>query len=144
MKRDAIDQQLESSVTRRRVIGTGVKLAYAAPVVAASFKLNSDAALAASPLCIAGTCTAPVICSTDRTCACRTIGGEARCLQNEFCAAVDRCDADSDCPGGFCFPAADNCCGETGEGRCVFPCGVHPAGTFAFGAADSGASVLGI
>ena len=38
------ESDLRTSTTRRRVIGTGVKLAYAAPLVAATFKLgNLDA-----------------------------------------------------------------------------------------------------
>ena len=37
MKRELLDRHFESNVTRRRVIGTGAKLAYAAPVVAATF-----------------------------------------------------------------------------------------------------------
>jgi hypothetical protein len=41
---ETAETDLRTSTTRRRVIGTGVKLAYAAPLVAATFKLgNLDA-----------------------------------------------------------------------------------------------------
>jgi hypothetical protein len=133
-----------ATVTRRRVVETGIKLAYAAPLVAASYKIGSGAAVALSPTCSAGTCDAPNFCESDDTCACRTVGGAAQCLQNEFCVAVAQCSSDAECPGGFCFPATDNCCGETGLGRCVFPCGVHPAGGEVIGDTTGLRSTLGI
>lgn len=40
MDQDMIDRRLDSKTTRRSVVTTGVRLAYAAPIVAASFKLN--------------------------------------------------------------------------------------------------------
>jgi hypothetical protein len=117
MKRDAIDQQLESSVTRRRVIGTGVKLAYAAPVVAASFKLNHAAAQGASPLCRIGTCDAPNLCGP--TCGCRDVNGVALCLQQSLCDDAPPCPTGS-CPAGFvCL--ATSCCDDGGP-RCVTAC----------------------
>jgi hypothetical protein len=43
-------EQLQSRPTRRTVVATGVKLAYVAPIVAASFKLNGVNAQALSPV----------------------------------------------------------------------------------------------
>lgn len=42
-----IDEQLSRGTTRRTVVTTGVKLAYAAPLVAASLRLTAGGALAA-------------------------------------------------------------------------------------------------
>ena len=125
MSKAVITKTLESSVSRRRIVGTGVKLAYAAPVVAASFKLNAAAAQTVSVACIAGECGAPVICGGEGTCACRNVARTTACLQDEFCGDTSKCSTDSECPGGWCFPAADNCC-DDGNNYCVFPCGVHP------------------
>jgi hypothetical protein len=43
----SLDEQLKSGTTRRTVVTTGAKLAYAAPLVAASFALTARGALAA-------------------------------------------------------------------------------------------------
>jgi hypothetical protein len=43
--------ELGPQVTRRRIVTTGAKLAYAAPLVAVSFKLTGSGALAATPIC---------------------------------------------------------------------------------------------
>src|SRR6476660_4722301 len=99
-----------ATVSRRRVVETGVKLAYAAPLVAASYKVGSGSALALSPTCSAGTCEAPNFCASDNTCACRTVSGDVHTLQNEYCVAVDQCASNADCPGGWCSAATDNCC----------------------------------
>jgi hypothetical protein len=140
MKSDVIDQKLESSVTRRRVIGTGVKLAYAAPVVAASFKLNSAAAQGASPLCTPTTCGETDFCGRSPTCFCRTVDGVTRCLQDELCGFAAVCGADQPaCPSGaVCVPFSDtgtgNCCDDK-VSHCAFPCGVFSAATDSFGIA---------
>jgi hypothetical protein len=44
---DGLTDSIATSTTRRRVLKTGAKLAYVAPLVAASFKLNAHGALAA-------------------------------------------------------------------------------------------------
>ena len=149
MTSDLINKQLESSVTRRRVVGTGVKLAYAAPVVAASFKLNAASAQTVSVACDAGQCNDPHICGGDGTCACRDVSQTTACLQDEFCGDTATCTDDSGCPGGWCFLASDNCC-EDGKNYCVFPCGVHPPVTlgpvmrsFARIQVTTGKSILG-
>jgi len=50
MKSYQLSEQLESNATRRSVIKTGVKLGYAVPLVAASFKLSASGALAVTCL----------------------------------------------------------------------------------------------
>jgi hypothetical protein len=47
---ERVGNELERTVTRRRVVTTGAKLAYAAPLVAVSYKLSQRGALAASPV----------------------------------------------------------------------------------------------
>jgi hypothetical protein len=46
---ERVGNELDRTVTRRRVVTTGAKLAYAAPLVAVSFKLGAHGAAAASP-----------------------------------------------------------------------------------------------
>jgi len=48
MNQDLLERGATSIVTRRTIVKTGAKLAYAAPLVAASFKLSSMGALAAA------------------------------------------------------------------------------------------------
>jgi hypothetical protein len=53
-------EQLQTRPTRRTVVATGVKLAYAAPIVAASFKVSAINALAqVSPVAPCGHSTGP-------------------------------------------------------------------------------------
>ena len=118
MKSDVIIQQLESSVTRRRVVGTGVKLAYAAPIVAASFKLNSAAAHTVSAGCVAGTCLEPNLCG--ERCGCRTADGASLCLQQLRCSEADICETSATCPEGYvCL--TPSCCRDE-KPRCVPAC----------------------
>jgi hypothetical protein len=51
MRLEALDQHLGDHVTRRRIVKTGVKLAYAAPLVAASFQLTAGGTLARTCTC---------------------------------------------------------------------------------------------
>jgi len=46
MNRELFEKTAASRLTRRKIVTTGTKLAYAAPLVAASFKLNSMVASA--------------------------------------------------------------------------------------------------
>jgi hypothetical protein len=46
---ERVGSELDRTVTRRRIVTTGAKLAYAAPLVAVSFKLGAHGAAAASP-----------------------------------------------------------------------------------------------
>ena len=91
---------LVTSTTRRTIVTTGAKLAYAAPLVAVSLKLSGvDAQTAMSP---------PPKCTSFGRC-----GGELSlgCVylcstENEqFCAAginLQFCDSDADCQEGRC------------------------------------------
>lgn len=47
-----VNELLTSRVTRRTVVRAGAKAAYAAPVVAASFKLTASGALAQNVVCV--------------------------------------------------------------------------------------------
>jgi hypothetical protein len=47
-----VEDRLNNRVSRRTVVGTGAKLAYAAPIVAASFKLTASGALAQAQTCL--------------------------------------------------------------------------------------------
>ena len=82
-----IDEQLKRQRTRRTVVGTGVKLAYAAPIVAGTFQLGARAASAA---------ISPVV--------------------NEFCGKSTGTvfgDGDFDDPNGGCMDACQG--GLTGS-----------------------------
>jgi len=46
MNKELFEKTAASRLTRRKIVTTGTKLAYAAPVVAASFKLSGSGALA--------------------------------------------------------------------------------------------------
>ncbi len=65
MNVDTIHEQLDAPVTRRRIVKTGVKLAYVAPIVAASFKLSGGPAGAVSTTaCTGGDCLNAGLCET--------------------------------------------------------------------------------
>lgn len=135
MKGDLMSRQMESSVTRRRVVGVGAKLAYTAPLVAASFKLNAAAAQTVSAGCIAGTCLEPNICG-DR-CGCREADGASLCLQQMRCSEVSICETSATCQEGYvCL--SPSCCRD-GQPRCVPAC-FNPTSTtqnLGFFAADT-------
>jgi hypothetical protein len=68
-----LTEQLQERSNRRAVLKTGVKLAYAVPLVAASFKLTADRALAA--VCLQG--YQPVVISIGPACCrCRVLSGQ--------------------------------------------------------------------
>jgi hypothetical protein len=154
MSSELVEKTLESSVTRRRIIGSGAKLAYAAPLVAASYKLGSSAVVAAvSGECAATGCGSDVTCGGSTSCYCRQTGNTTTCFQNRLCENPKShpCSSSATCtdaPGGYCMSKELNCCGDTS--RCVYPCStgatsaVHSSG---FSADDvvvtSGTGVLG-
>ena len=126
---------LAAPTTRRAVVKTGAKLAYAAPLVAASFKLTGRGAAAAvsqldcgQDVCndgFPGTCAG----QDDPTCFCFTkVDGTSACGGYGSCAA---CDSDDDCteltgPGSICVQAnnVNTCpCGYVGGTACQPPCG---------------------
>lgn len=117
---ETIGEHLQHSTTRRTVVKTGAKLAYAAPIVAASFSLASQRAAAAvsganpNPECAAATCTTFVECSsTNADCVCTsTSSGGGFCVPGST-----SCTVTGDCGAGFSCPAdnvcvVDTCCGR--------------------------------
>lgn len=126
MKTENKDKLIESGVSRRTIVRTGAKLAYAAPLVAASFRLGSDqsAAQVASAMCEGQDCFSPITCGGSTSCACREIGGVSFCLQDVFCSSAPNCSTSSDCgAGSICVPSMQNCCSGD-NGKCLRPCGV--------------------
>lgn len=113
---------VDAGVTRRTVVKTGARLAYAAPLVAASFKLSASAlaqeALSAAT-CNGGTCGDLEGCGDDSGkcyCFATDIGGF--CHRCQSCDTVKPCSANSDCsPGSIC--SDNNCCGVS---VCMQPC----------------------
>ena len=130
MALDEMTERLGTSTTRRTVVKTGAKIAYAAPIVAASFKLTSmtAAAQAVSGSCtnVIGACNVPANgCNGDASCACfRTIDGSSACIQfNVCCAGCKTCSSNADCGSG-CACVADTCLGNV----CQPLCGVGASG----------------
>jgi len=124
-------------MSRRRIVGTGVKVAYAAPVIAASFKLGSASVAAVSGECAATLCGDSTTCGGSTSCYCRAVDGTTICLQNRLCAnpKSHSCSTSADCtdlPGGRCVSSDLNCC-DDGISHCAYPC---QTGTGAVGIAD--------
>ncbi len=72
MALDELTKHLGNSTSRRTIVKTGGKLAYAAPLVAASFKLSANAAGAVSPggPCKTFQCGGELCLSSPTVCAC--------------------------------------------------------------------------
>jgi hypothetical protein len=83
MNEEALVRVASSRVTRRTIVTTGTKLAYAAPLVAASFKLTGSGVLAAD-----GWVTLPVI-----------LCGEPG---NDFCVVADTPGQNDGCKTVIC------------------------------------------
>ena len=128
---DAIDleDQLADSPTRRTVVKTGVKLAYAAPVVAASVRLLQMRATAQAvirdfvcpPNLVCGVVQAR--CRDDASGSCssvKSVEAESCICGNDACAPA--CSIDDDCqayaPGAICRAPDTGCCGQA----CIAPC----------------------
>jgi hypothetical protein len=116
-------QQLDTSVTRRRIVKTGVKLAYAAPIVAASFTLTAGQLGAISPpACRGGTCLTAELCETaSGLCVCFAVPGTAVgfCHRCQLCINAPDCDRSNPvCPAGSVCSDV-NCCGVA---KCLQPC----------------------
>jgi len=116
---DAIDleDQIADSPTRRTVVKTGVKLAYATPIVAASFKLRNASAQEVmspgnpNPECRGATCETFIPCAANPDCVCTTTAaGGGFCIPGSTqCAGLADCAADLSCPAGsVCI--VDTCC----------------------------------
>jgi hypothetical protein len=106
------------AISRRTVVETGAKLAYAAPLVAASFKIGANAVGAVSPTCKAGTCADPNVCG--ERCGCREADSTTYCLQQMRCSDAQVCSSTAECQSGYvCLP--ESCCRD-GKNRCVPIC----------------------
>jgi hypothetical protein len=127
-----IDQSLATNTTRRTVVKTGVKIAYAAPIVAASFKLSAHGASAAvsgngdcfgSDKACQGDpnftfCQTDVYCATFGRPACicsKDTEGNFSC--SDTCNFTNTCTTSKDCSGNYvCKPYC-------GVNLCSAPCG---------------------
>jgi hypothetical protein len=141
---DTMDEQLAARATRRRVVKTGVKLAYAVPVIATTFKLQQGYAAAQSPACIGGKCGDLPECSPDGECFCFDDGQDGG-----FCHRCQRCDSvvaagllcpDGKCPSGYLCSTLSCCVDDDGNplAVCLQPC----AGTTSDCFADAGIQSL--
>ena len=120
-------EELTTRITTRRTITkTGVKLAYAAPVLAASMRLSAGGAGAVSPggTCFTFTCGQTTPCFDQPAgfdCWCfETVEnpGVGKCVSDFFCGGPT-CASDADCGGGTCV--TNTCCGS-GVQVCAPPC----------------------
>jgi hypothetical protein len=124
-----LEDRLADSTTRRTVVKTGVKLAYAAPVVAASFRLSQMRARAqvaisdfvCPPNLICGVQQEP--CGEDASGVCssvRSVEAQSCICGNDACGPA--CSTDDDCqayaPGAICQAPDTGCCGQA----CIAPC----------------------
>lgn len=148
MADELIRERSAAGVTRRSVVGTGVKLTYAAPALAASYKLGASSGSALSAECTPSNCGDLLTCGESSSCYCRDVNGTVICLQNRLCANPKSkvCTSSSDCtdlPGGKCVDSVSNCC-DDGFSHCSYPCSTGAASVHSFGTETSGAGgVLG-
>jgi hypothetical protein len=126
---------LETRVRRRTVLATGVKLAYAAPVVASSMSMHRLSGLAEG-----GTCdpSQTITCEDWATGSCNRVSptcdmcsvmcgvdGVVHCIESDTLMFGSACASSADCGGEWVCIAG--CVSEQGEefgseSRCVFPC----------------------
>jgi len=129
-----LENQIASATTRRTIVKTGAKLAYAAPVLAASFRLSQMGAMAAV---ISGKCPPNLICNErEAPCGKDAFGvcsnvvsvNPASCICGNDACGPD-CTTDGDCqtyaPGSICQAPDTGCCGQT----CIAPCGAFDGTT---------------
>jgi len=122
-----LENQIATSTTRRTIVKTGAKLAYAAPVLAASFRLSQMGAMAAvsgnvcPPNLVCG--VQPEQCGEDASGVCsnvRSVEAVTCICGNDACGPT--CTTDGDCqtyaPGSICQAPGTGCC----EQRCIAPC----------------------
>ena len=122
-----LEDRLTDSPTRRTVVKTGVKLAYAAPIVAASFKLRN---VSAQEVITGRVCPPnliclerPADCGEDRDGVCSNVVSvdPTSCIcGNDLCGPA--CETDGDCQkyaaGAICQAPDTGCCGQV----CIAPC----------------------
>jgi hypothetical protein len=111
--------------TRRTVVKSGAKLAYTAPLIAASLRLTAGTASAASQACEPGVCDAPGPCGDPDFCGCvMTNAGTGFCVADVACAGLLECQTSNDCaPTEGCV--TNTCCGVQ---VCAPGCGTVPVG----------------
>jgi hypothetical protein len=132
-----LDELTSLRTSRRTIAKTGAKLAYAAPVVAATMQLSGQMGAAASPI---HECNEGVICGQvtgsgcGDGCNCTTsTSGSRTCYQITNPCPTQSCTSDSDCgAGSFCQAAGTGCCGQV-----CFP---HCAGAGSVDAVDPNAA----
>jgi hypothetical protein len=128
------DGRFPTPTTRRTVVTTGAKLAYAAPLVAASFKVSAlNVAATHSPghtCCLQACGQPPDVEPPFDVCGCVTgSAGTAFCSNNFFCFTTPECTVDADCPAGWIcqnppFGSVEPDCGGNCGSVCTPPCGV--------------------
>jgi hypothetical protein len=121
-----LSEERERPLTRRRVVTTGAKLAYAAPLVAVSFKLSARGvgAQVSSGECFHSSNIPGQGCKE----ACTSIGctGEACDGCDDFPNGTQPCDACCTAPGGgnrcpstaYCDPDCFTCTGGVAAFEC--------------------------
>jgi hypothetical protein len=118
---DELTTTLTTNTTRRTIVKTGVKLAYAVPLVAATFKLSAGQTFAADA-CTAGENCAEgttVNCGANGFCACvANVDGGFACV-DRMCSFTP-CSTGTDCDSGLCI-SAPGCCGDPNP-FCATPC----------------------
>jgi hypothetical protein len=87
---------LSSRTSRRTVVKTGVKLAYAVPLVAASFKLTASGALAA--VCPPGYERVEEE-GGPNCCRCRVLSGDLQVIDGVAVCVIDGESFEADCTG---------------------------------------------
>jgi hypothetical protein len=125
MPLDDLTARLTAPASRRVVVTRGAKLAYAAPLVAASMKLGSGNAAAA----ISG---GPVICEAPCRFSLRLIDGRVVCGgENTSYDPFECCSSDNDCadPAGVCMTSyivlgdgrleSTTCLSDPSKGNCT-------------------------
>jgi len=123
MDLEKVTDQLDASTTRRTIVKTGVKLAYAVPLVAATFKMAPGvSAQSLSPACLADTCEDGQIlafCGPNSDCLCLNGSAGTECVEDAFCADLEPCTATGGCEaeGLVCVTG---CCDVA---VCAAPCG---------------------
>jgi hypothetical protein len=125
--------KIDAPTTRRTIVKTGVKLAYAAPLVAGTIKLSAMNAgaqrvsVVCPPNLICGVAQAP--CGQDASGVCSSVKSVDvnSCICGNDACGPD-CTSDAECqtshgPGSICQAPGTGCCGQA----CIAPCGFDAA-----------------
>jgi hypothetical protein len=137
--------KIDAPTTRRTVVKTGVKLAYAAPLVAGTIKLSAMSAgaqrvsVVCPPNLVCGVVPAP--CGEDASGVCssvKSVDVNSCICGNDLCGPG--CTTDADCqtyaPGSICQAPGTGCCQQA----CIAPCDAFDgSGEFDGSAAQVGA-----